>query len=168
MSERLTESWGPPSSLLIHTFLSLSLPSVRGYRENRRISRDTSINRFSGRKNSSRLVFSPLEKIRNVLNLVSFLLFFFWSWIDRQADRRRCWQSRGGEISSRVAAGREKGVAVNRRHAGCCFRIFRKKKKEGTRGRRMELVGVHALRPTSHIYIHTCTYSVSHFSLVRY
>lgn len=102
-----------------------------------------------------------------MLNLVSFLLFFFWSWIDRQADRRRCWQSRGGEISSRVAAGREKGVAVNRRRS-VAFEFSEKKKKEGTRGRRMELVGVHALRPTSHIYIHMCTYSVSHFSLVRY
>lgn len=156
MSERLTESWGPPSSLLIHTFLSLSLPSVRGYRENRRISRDTSINRFSGRKNSSRLVFSPLEKIRNVLNLVSFLLFFFWSWIDRQADRRRCWQSRGGEISSRVAAGREKGVAVNRRR-GVAFE-FSEKKKKRRHSRKADGVGWCARVATHLAHIHTYVY----------
>lgn len=43
--------------------LSLSLPSVKGYRENRRISRDTTINRFSGRKNSSKcfLLWRKLE-----------------------------------------------------------------------------------------------------------
>lgn len=46
------------------------------------------------------------------------------------------------------------------------------KKKEGTRGRWIELVGVHARVTThhahTHTHTHTCTYSVSHFSLVRY
>lgn len=45
---------------------------------------------------------------------------------------------------------------------------FPKKKKEGTRGRWIELVGVHARVTTHHAHTHTCTYSVSHFSLVRY
>lgn len=47
---------------------------------------------------------------------------------------------------------------------------FPKKKKEGTRGRWIELVGVHARVTTHHMtaHTHTCTYSVSHFSLVRY
>lgn len=141
-----------------NSYLSLSLSLLsKAIARTGAYSRDTSINRFSGRKNSSRLVFSPLEKIRNVLNLVSFLLFFFWSWIDRQADRRRCWQSRGGEISSRVAAGREKGVAVNRRHAGCCFRIFRKKKKR-RHSRKADGVGWCARVATHLAHIHTYVY----------
>lgn len=61
----------------------LSLPSLKGYRDQRisLFTRYTSINRFSGKKNSSRLV---LWRKLETLKLVSFLFFFFfWSWIGR-------------------------------------------------------------------------------------